>query len=89
MMREAANKLFCKIFDYFVDDHAPVVHDSHMQPITARTTNQSNMKTYTFQTYQPILDRWFNDSRQFASDADFRLYMYSLFNGNWKLISIK
>jgi hypothetical protein len=47
------------------------------------------MKTYTFQTYQPILDRWFNDSRQFASDADFRLYMYSLFNGNWKLISIK
>jgi hypothetical protein len=47
------------------------------------------MKTYTFQTYQPILDRWFTDSDQFASDADFRLYMYSLFNGNWKLISIK
>ena len=72
-----------------VDDTALVAYCHHMQPITARTTYQFNMKTYTFQTYQPILDRWFNDSRQFASDADFRLFMYSLYNANWKLISIK
>jgi hypothetical protein len=51
--------------------------------------NHFNMQTYTFQTYEPILDRWFNDSRQFASDSDFRLFMYSLYNANWKLISIK
>lgn len=47
------------------------------------------MKTYTFSTYEPALGRTFIQERQFASEADFRLYCYALYSGNWSLISVR
>jgi hypothetical protein len=49
---------------------------------------KKNMKTYTFNTYSPILNKTFTQVKTFASDSDFRLYAYALYSGNWELVSV-
>jgi len=46
------------------------------------------MKTYKFTVYSPILKKSFEHTEKFKSMGDFTLYCYSLYSGNWKLVSI-
>ena len=46
------------------------------------------MKNYTFQVFSPLLNKTFTNVASFASESDFRLYVYALYSGNWKLISV-
>jgi hypothetical protein len=46
-------------------------------------------KRYHYTTYSQILGKSFQDSKEFESDSDFRLFMYALFHGNWNLDSVE
>ena len=43
--------------------------------------------TYTFEVFEKLLNRNFTIRMEFKSDSDFRLYVYSMYSGNWRLIS--
>ena len=43
--------------------------------------------TYTFEVFDPILGKTFTHRMTFRSDSDFRLYAYSMYSGNWRLVS--
>jgi len=46
---------------------------------------------FHYSSYSSVLDKWFEDSKVIAAptqeqaEASFRLFMYSLFSGNWSL----
>ena len=54
-----------------------------------KQTNRNKMKKYTFLVYSPILKKEFINFEYFASDANFRLYAFALYSGNWSLISVE
>ena len=43
----------------------------------------------TFKVYSPILNKTFVNVKAVATMADFRLYAYSLYSGNWEIISVE
>ena len=43
--------------------------------------------TYIFEVFDPILCKSFIHRIRFQSDSDFRLYAYSMYSGNWRLVS--
>jgi hypothetical protein len=47
------------------------------------------MLKVTFQVYEPCLDKTFVNVKEVKSMADFRLYAYSLWSGNWSIISVE
>lgn len=47
------------------------------------------MLKITFQVYEPCLDKTFTNVKEVKSMDDFRLYAYSLWSGNWSIISVE
>ncbi len=45
------------------------------------------MLKVTFSVYSPILKKTFVNVKNVKSIEDFRLYAYSLYSGNWSIVS--
>lgn len=43
----------------------------------------------TFKIYSPILKKIFINVETFRTMEDFRLYAYSLYSGNWEIVSVE
>ena len=57
---------------------------------TKRNTKRRNKTmVITFKVYSPILNKTFVNVKAVATMADFRLYAYSLYSGNWEIISVE
>ena len=47
------------------------------------------MLKVTFSTYSAVLGKTFINVKTVQTMADFRLYAYSMFSGNWSILSIE
>jgi len=47
------------------------------------------MLTITFKCFEPALNRTFINVKRVATMADFRLYAFSMWSGNWEIISVE
>ena len=47
------------------------------------------MLKITFSVYAPLLKKTFINVKTVKSMEDFRLYAYSLYSGNWAIISVE
>ncbi len=47
------------------------------------------MLRVTFSTYSAALNKTFTNVKTVRTMEDFRLYAYSLFSGNWAIISVE
>jgi len=46
------------------------------------------MLTVTYRVFEKDLNRTFENVKVVKSMADFRLFAYSLHNGNWQIVSV-
>ena len=49
----------------------------------------TKMLKVTFQVFEPCLNNTFINVKEVKSMDDFRLYAYSLWSGNWSIISVE
>ena len=46
------------------------------------------MMTVTYRVYEKDLNRTFENTKVVQSLADFRLFAFSLYSGNWEIVSV-
>jgi len=46
------------------------------------------MITVTYRVFEKDLNRTFENTKVVQSMADFRLFAYSLYSGNWEIVSV-
>ena len=47
------------------------------------------MKKITYKTFSKILNKTFTHQEVFRSLDEFRLYVFSLYSGNWQIVKIE
>lgn len=47
------------------------------------------MVKVTFDTYSPLLGKYFRHVKAFRSLADFRLYARAVYSGDWAVVSVE
>ena len=52
------------------------------------TQKGETMITVTYRVFEKDLNRTFENTKVVQSMADFRLFAYSLYSGNWEIVSV-
>tara|TARA_R110000822_G_scaffold17178_4_gene57950 strand:+ start:807 stop:1178 length:372 start_codon:yes stop_codon:yes gene_type:complete len=62
---------------------------THQTERETQNTGTKTMLKITFKCFSPILNKTFVNVKAVKTMEDFRLYAYSLFSGNWEIISVE
>lgn len=55
---------------------------------TQPTNGAETMLTVTYRVFEKDLNRTFENTKTVRTMADFRLFAYSMFSGNWEIVSV-